>query len=89
MRNVYINSKYFSSVEELHQYLARELDFPDYYGRNLAALFDCLTDISEEVEIRYNGEEFTDDEMESYFQRLWQVFGDAARENELLTVITL
>lgn len=30
-----------------HDYIARELDFPDHYGRNLDALFDCLTDMGE------------------------------------------
>ena len=28
-----------------HKYLKKALDFPDYYGNNLDALYDCLTDI--------------------------------------------
>ena len=38
----------FSNVEhfiEIHEVLKRDLDFPDYYGGNTDALWDCLTDM--------------------------------------------
>src|SRR5258705_9217266 len=35
----------WNSEQEMHQALASGLDFPDYYGRNLDALNDCLCDI--------------------------------------------
>lgn len=38
----------FSKVEyyiEIHEVLKHDLDFPDYYGGNLDALWDCLTDM--------------------------------------------
>ena len=31
-------------ISEIHQILKREFDFPDYYGENLDALWDCLSD---------------------------------------------
>lgn len=31
---------------ELHDALALSLELPEYYGRNLDALYDCLTDMS-------------------------------------------
>ncbi len=31
--------------EELHDYLARKLELPEYYGRNLDALYDCLSEM--------------------------------------------
>lgn len=34
-----------------HEYLKEKLRFPDYYGKNLDALYDCLTDIGVETEI--------------------------------------
>ena len=34
-----------------HDYLSEVFDFPSYYGRNLDALYDCLTDIGVETEI--------------------------------------
>ena len=38
----------FSKVKyyiEIHEVLKRDLDFPDYYGGNPDALWDCLTDM--------------------------------------------
>ena len=32
-----------TTKEELHDLLAEDLSLPDYYGRNLDALYDCLT----------------------------------------------
>ena len=32
---------------EAHAYLAEALDLPEYYGRNLDALFDCLTEMGD------------------------------------------
>ncbi|MBR7081998.1 MAG: barstar family protein [Oscillospiraceae bacterium] len=32
--------------DELHETLAMGLGFPEYYGKNLDALHDCLADIS-------------------------------------------
>ena len=34
-----------ASRAALHELLARELDFPPYYGANLDALNDCLEEI--------------------------------------------
>jgi len=34
-----------------HDYLKEKFSFPDYYGKNLDALYDCLTDIGVETEI--------------------------------------
>ena len=32
-----------NSIEELHDDLKASLGFPEFYGANLAALWDCLT----------------------------------------------
>ena len=35
--------------ENPHKYIKEKLDFPDYYGENLDALYDCLTEISDMI----------------------------------------
>lgn len=43
MRTVVLDCAQMTSREAAHDYLARELSFPDWYGRNLDALYDLLT----------------------------------------------
>ncbi|CCU59153.1 hypothetical protein EH11_01675 [Bacillus subtilis] len=38
-----IDGRDFENIEVLHDVLKDKLDFPNYYGRNLDALWDCLT----------------------------------------------
>ena len=60
--------------KEGHDYLMKSLNFPDYYGKNLDALYDCLTEISCEVEL-INSEEVDGDILDTFI--------DAASENPL------
>ena len=41
---VYLDGRALDSREALHQALSALLAFPAYYGKNLDALHDCLTD---------------------------------------------
>ncbi|MEC1490583.1 barstar family protein [Bacillus subtilis] len=43
MRKIMIDGKDFENIEVLHDVLKDKLDFSNYYGRNLDALWDCLT----------------------------------------------
>ena len=51
MKEVILNEAQFAALKEVHSYLAGALSFPKYYGKNYAALSDCLGDISEPVVI--------------------------------------
>lgn len=61
--------------ENGHDYLAEALDFPDYYGKNLDALYDCLCEIEADVEI-VNARAVDKDIIDT--------FKDAASENDFL-----
>ena len=53
MKEIVINCANIVSMAQIHEILARELNFPQWYGRNLDALHDCLTAISEETRITF------------------------------------
>jgi len=38
-----------TSRKETHDYLAQQLQLPDYYGRNLDALYDLLSEYGREM----------------------------------------
>lgn len=63
-----------------HDYLKEALALPDYYGRNLDALYDCLTEL-DETEIRFVNLDATGD---SYFSRVLDLFQEAREENPRL-----
>ena len=66
--------------EALHQHLARELHFPDWYGGNLDALFDCLTSVTEEVTLTLD-EASLAEALGPYAQRVSKVLAKAAEKN--------
>lgn len=39
------------SAKVIHNILAQTLDFPDWYGHNLDALYDCLTELPEPIHL--------------------------------------
>ena len=49
MKEITIHCTNIGSMGEMHDLLARELAFPDWYGRNLDALHDCLTAVCEDT----------------------------------------
>ena len=53
MKTVYLDFRFFANAQEVHSFLKSILDFPPYYGMNLDALYDCLTDLSEETRVFY------------------------------------
>lgn len=48
MKNITIDCKNITDKEAFHRVLADAFCFPDWYGHNLDALYDCLTDLEEE-----------------------------------------
>ena len=40
-----------AGMEEIHDQLANALHFPDFYGRNLDAMYDCMTEVQKDVHI--------------------------------------
>ena len=79
MKQVILDGNILADAAQVHNYLKEMLEFPEYYGKNLDALHDCLTDL-EDVEITITSPE----EDGAIFQRILRVFKAADRENETL-----
>ena len=60
-----------------YDYLIEILDLPVYYGRNLDALYDCLTVIKEDIEI-INASAVDRDVLDTFI--------DASEENDYLNL---
>ena len=55
MKHITIDCSTLETREQLHDALSEALCFPAHYGRNLDALYDCLTEISEPTRISLPG----------------------------------
>ena len=81
MKTVTLDCAGLDSPDAFHRALAGVMDFPPYYGKNLDALFDCLTELPE-MEIRIH-----DFYVTGYFHiRLKRVFQAAVRANHQLVI---
>lgn len=49
---VIIDGRNMKDKQTLHAYLKEQCKFPEYYGNNLDALYDLLTDREEPLEIK-------------------------------------
>lgn len=44
MKIIRVDLREFETKQEIQEYLKKECDFPEYYGCNLDALYDCLSE---------------------------------------------
>lgn len=81
MKQITLDGNRLGDASQVHDYLKEVFEFPEYYGKNLDALYDCLTDL-EDVEITITAP----DEDGAIFQKMLRIFKAANRENEGLKV---
>ncbi len=87
MRKITLELNKMASLPALHKYLRRELALPVYYGANLDALYDCLTDVVEDTQLVIPAAVADDAHLGWYGKQLLQVLQDAAAANEHLQVL--
>ena len=81
MTNVYeLDGTCLREREAAHAYLQEMLGFPAWYGRTLDALYDLLTEQTEETMIFISDADAAD-------EAILETFTDAMEENPALTVI--
>lgn len=85
MKEIIIDCSRIDGPRELHRVIAREMQFPDWYGCNLDALHDLLTAVAEDTELKlthFNA-------LPAYTNGFRRVMTDAERENPHFHVILL
>lgn len=81
MKQIHLDGNFLSDIVQAHEYLKELLELPEYYGKNLDALYDCLTDL-EDVEITISSPV----EDGAIFQKILRVFKAADRANDSLKI---
>ena len=75
--------------QQLHETLAEQLELPDWYGRNLDALWDCLTEESAPVSICITDPTALQANLGDYYGLLLRVLEEASDVKENLTLMIL
>ncbi len=86
MEIVTIDCSEIDTADGFHDALAQALSFPDYYGKNLDALYDCLTDDFTDRELILNNWHSLEYKLKDYSGKALYVFHQACLENRHLTV---
>ena len=85
-RVFYIDLTGISTKESFHALLAKELPLPDYYGGNLDALYDVLTEEGEGWNIIFYNVTKTGQELEKYLNKARKMARRAVEETEGLKI---
>lgn len=80
-----LNCENIETKQQLHEIIAEGLSFPDYYGKNLDALFDLLTERSEETLIEIENFESLRKRFGIYADAFLDTISDASKENKKVT----
>ena len=79
MKQITLDGNILADAAQVHDYLKEVLNFPEYYEKNLDALYDCLTDLND-TELIITAPE----EDGAVFQKILRIFKAADRANESL-----
>ncbi|MBP3617648.1 MAG: barstar family protein [Lachnospiraceae bacterium] len=85
-RRVTLSGNRMKTKASLHTYVARKLKLPDYYGNNLDALHDCLSERATPLHVTVTYTERLKENLGSYGDTFLQVLQDTAEENQLISI---
>ena len=86
MKIAVINGDSVNSIEQIHNKLKYQLDFPEYYGMNLESLWDELTSTSEDIKIIIKNSDNLVESLGNYGIMFLQTIKEATEENEKIHV---
>ena len=87
MKLIELDLNTFETKEDVHSFLAEEMEFPEYYGNNLDALYDILTEDYTDKVIRIVGLDDMAADMRDYAHKFRRLCEDICEEYEEITFI--
>jgi len=82
-RSYLINGKKVVSKKQLHEYLIQVFNLPDYYGKNLDALWDCLSADNTIKKITIIHTDTLVNTLGDYSTSLFQLFNDLNKKKSI------
>lgn len=83
---IQLDGQFMTDKSALHDLLQKSLSLPDYYGRNLDALYDLLTAISVPTEIHVRNTDLIHEYLEAYGAAFLVTLHQAAEKCPHLTI---
>ena len=80
MTYYYLEGRFMTDRQSAYEYIARQLDFPDYFGKNLDALADCLSEMSFNNTIIISESDKIIDNLGMYGKSIIDVFEEQSQE---------
>lgn len=86
MAEILLDGLEIETIEDIHTLFIQALALPDYYGRNLDALFDCLTELGRDTVIRLQNQAALEGRLGRRGRALAALLRRAAEENPHITL---
>ena len=87
MREIVLDAERMLNKADLGEYMAEVFPFPEYFGKNLDALRDLLSEVNEDTDIILTREAVRQICASRYAYKALLVFSDAAEENSHLRIL--
>ena len=86
MKELIVDGKFMQSKEAMYRHLTRVFSLPSYFGNNLDALWDVLTENDEPTEINFINVDLTRAYLGNYGDNLIGLLKKLEQENENYTI---
>ena len=87
MKEIIIDGEKINDMQELHDIFAKELSFPEWYGNNLDALHDMLTELGEDITVTLQNRDALYEKINVRYGRFIKMLEHAKKENEHITLL--
>jgi len=81
-RMIQLDPHRITNKQDMAAYMRENLDLPDYFGGNLDALYDCLSEYTEDVVFTIDRMALREITFSGYSYRVLRVLEDSTREND-------